>query len=733
VRARLTCRSSRWAASEFVEAIVGVGAARVRDLFAQAKEAAPAIVFIDELDAIGRSRTRRRGFSGGNDEREQTLNQILTEMDGFDSSTGVIVIAATNRPDVLDQACCARAASTAASRCSRPTATGREAILEVHTRGVPLGPDVDLAAIAATTPGWSAPTSPTCVNEAALLAAAESTTGRGADFTDRARADRARRRAAGDDERGGPPPHRLPRGRPRDGRHAHPGADPVRKISIIPRGVALGVTFSAPDADRFNYEYRELLARIDVAWAAASPRRSCSTTSPRRGVGHPAADRDHAPHGRPLGHVEAIGPLAVIARDGAAGPLFPGVSEVSEQTQQLVDSEVRRIVDEAHERVVRLLTSERGKLDSLAGALLEHETLDEDAAYAAAGVAHEKSRRVAAGRRPGRNRRSHLRRSRSEPRLTRVLVTGAYGCIGSWVTRDLVGRGIDVIAYDLGDDPRRMALIMDAPELARVTHVHGDIIDLEALEAVIDNERITNIIHLAALQVPFCRADPPLGARVNVVGTVNVLEAVARRLDRIGPVVYASSIAAYDAIDAGDGPAMSGTPGTIYGVYKRANEGSAWVYHEERGVGQHRPAATHRLRPRPRPGPDLGADQRDAGGRGGRKFKIPYGGTSQFQYAPDVARAFVQAALAGYDGASVHNLAGQAVSMEGVVSAIQAAAPEAGGLISYDDVTLPFPEAVDAASLTEVIGPVEELPFQEGVADAVDRFRRLLADGRVAA
>ena len=122
--------------------------------------------------------------------------------------------------------------------------------------------------------------------------------------------------------------------------------------------------------------------------------------------------------------------------------------------------------------------------------------------------------------------------------MTRVLVTGAYGCIGSWVTRDLVGRGIDVIAYDLGDDPRRMALIMDEAELARVAHVRGDITDLEALEAVIDAEWITNIIHLAALQVPFCRADPPLGARVNVVGTVNVLEAVARRpkSDRAGGV-----------------------------------------------------------------------------------------------------------------------------------------------------------------------------------------------------
>jgi UDP-glucuronate 4-epimerase len=317
--------------------------------------------------------------------------------------------------------------------------------------------------------------------------------------------------------------------------------------------------------------------------------------------------------------------------------------------------------------------------------------------------------------------------------LTRVLVTGAYGCIGSWVTRDLVGRGIDVVAFDLAEDPRRMALIMDERELARVTRVQGDITNLEALEAVIDAAGITNIIHLAALQVPFCRADPPLGARVNVVGTVNVLEAVARRTDRMGPVVYASSIAAYDAIDAGESPAMTGIPGTIYGVYKRANEGTAWLYHLERGV------ASIGLRPHTvyGPGRDQGLTSAPTSAMlaaaAGREFRIPYGGTSQFQYAPDVARAFVQATLSAYDGASVHNLAGQAIPMEGVVSAIEAAAPEAGGLISFDAVTLPFPEAVDAASLTEVIGPVEEVPFEQGVADAVDRFRHLLAGGLVAA
>jgi nucleoside-diphosphate-sugar epimerase len=278
-----------------------------------------------------------------------------------------------------------------------------------------------------------------------------------------------------------------------------------------------------------------------------------------------------------------------------------------------------------------------------------------------------------------------------------------------------------------------MALIMEADEIEHVVHVRGDVTDLEALEAVIDAQGITSVIHLAALQVPFCREDPPLGASVNVVGTVNVFEAVARRGGRMGPVVYASSIAAYDAIDSGDGPAMAAIPGTIYGVYKRANEGTASIYHAERGV------ASIGLRPHTVYGAGRDQGLTSAPTRAmlaaaaGVPYRIPYGGISQFQYAPDVARAFVEAALAGYDGATVHNLAGEAVSMEDVIASIEAAAPDAAGLISYDDVSLPFPDQVDPTSLTEAIGPVDELALADGVGDAVDRFRRLLADGRLAA
>ena len=215
-------------ASEFVEAIVGVGAARVRDLFAKAKEAAPSIVFIDELDAIGRSRTSGvAGFSGGNDEREQTLNQILTEMDGFDSSTGVIVVGATNRPDVLDQALLRPGRFDRQVAVQPPDRRGREAILKVHTRGVRMGPDVDLARIASSTPGMVGADLANLIKRGgAACREAESRRRLRGRPHGCAGADRPRRRAQGHDESGRPAPDRLPRGRSRRRRHAHRGRRP---------------------------------------------------------------------------------------------------------------------------------------------------------------------------------------------------------------------------------------------------------------------------------------------------------------------------------------------------------------------------------------------------------------------------------------------------------------------------------------------------------------------------
>src|SRR5215218_2286596 len=376
------------AASEFVEAIVGVGAARVRDLFKEAKENAPAIVFIDELDAIGRSRTSGvAGFSGGNDEREQTLNQILTEMDGFASATSVIVIGATNRPDVLDQALLRPGRFDRRVAVQPPDRAGREAILRVHTRGVPLGPDVDLGRIAATTPGMVGADLANLVNEAALTAARrEHDVVEEADFTDaleRIVLGAERQVMLGDEDRRRTAYH--------EGGHAivgmlTPGADPVRKVSIIPRGLALGVTFSAPDADRFNYLEPEIVAKIKVALGGRVAEEIVfgqistgaeSDIEQLTGLARQMVGR--------WGMSDALGPISVIPRDGSV-PFFPGPAEVSPETQRLLDDEVRRIVAEARDEVVTLLTENRTRLDALASALLEHETLDEDDAYKAAGV-----------------------------------------------------------------------------------------------------------------------------------------------------------------------------------------------------------------------------------------------------------------------------------------------------------------------------------------------------------
>ena len=376
------------AASEFVEAIVGVGASRVRDLFKQAKEAAPAIVFIDELDAIGRSRTSGvAGFSGGNDEREQTLNQILTEMDGFDSDTSVIVIGATNRPEVLDQALLRPGRFDRRVTVSPPDRTGREAILKVHTRGVPLGPDIDLSRIAATTPGMVGADLANLVNEAALLAARRNhETVNEADFTDaleRIILGAERQVMIGPEERRRTAYH--------EAGHAivgmlTEGADPVRKVSIIPRGMALGVTFASPDSDRFNYLQPEVRAKIKVALGGRTAEEVVygDTSTGAESDIQQLTDIARQMVGR-WGMSPTIGPVAVIPRDGS-GPLLPGAAETSPDTQALIDVEVRRIIDEAHREVTALLHDHRDKLDALAAALLEHETLDEEAAYAAAGV-----------------------------------------------------------------------------------------------------------------------------------------------------------------------------------------------------------------------------------------------------------------------------------------------------------------------------------------------------------
>jgi cell division protease FtsH len=374
-------------ASEFIEAIVGVGASRVRDLFKQAKEAAPAIIFVDELDAIGRARGGTQALGGGHDEREQTLNQILTEMDGFEPTDGVIVLAATNRPEILDPALLRPGRFDRRVAVQPPDAPGRKKILEVHTRSVPLAGDVDLDRMAQSTPGMVGADLANLVNEAALTAAR-----RGhkkvqrEDFTDsleRIMLGAARKIILTAEDRRRIAYH--------ESGHAivgmlTPGADPVRKISIIPRGQALGVTLSTPEDDRFNYTEDELRAKIRVS-AGGRAAEEIVFGDVTTGAESDIQQVTRIARGMVArwGMSELIGFVNIGAPEGMS-PFMPGVESASEATQELVDREVHRIVETEQEHTRALLTEARDKLDALAEALLERESLDEADAYRIAGV-----------------------------------------------------------------------------------------------------------------------------------------------------------------------------------------------------------------------------------------------------------------------------------------------------------------------------------------------------------
>src|SRR5829696_1088848 len=378
-------------ASEFIEAIVGIGASRVRDLFNQAKEAAPAIIFVDELDAIGRSRGGGGGSLGGHDEREQTLNQILTEMDGFDSDASVIILGATNRPDVLDPALLRPGRFDRRVVVQPPDSKGREMILRVHTRSVPLNPEVDLEQLAQSTPGMVGADLANLVNEAALLAARRGHESvKRADFTDALEKivlGAERQIVLNEEDRRRIAYH--------EGGHAivgmlTPGADPVRKVSIIPRGQALGVTLSTPEEDRFNYTEEQLRAKIRMA----SGGRAAEEVVYRDVTTGAESDIQQVTR-IARGMVERWGMsdkvgFVAVARPDTQSFLLPGAEPASDATQELIDAEVRRIVEEEHEATRSLIVEHRERLDALVDALLERETLDELDAYAAAGIDRER-------------------------------------------------------------------------------------------------------------------------------------------------------------------------------------------------------------------------------------------------------------------------------------------------------------------------------------------------------
>jgi cell division protease FtsH len=352
----------------------------VRDLFKQARENAPAIIFIDELDSIGR--TRGQAVVGGSSEQEQTLNQILTEMDGFSSKEGVIVLAATNQPDVLDKALLRPGRFDRRVVVNLPDKVGREAILKVHTRSVPLADDVDLGELAASTPGLSGADLRNLVNEAALLAARrERDEVRQKDFLDALEKivlGPERPLLLSQEERERIAYH--------EGGHAIlglvvPGADPVNRVTIVPRGQALGVTYQRPEDDRYNYPEAYLRARIVGALGGRSAEEivyGTKTTGAENDI-EQATDLARRMVTR-WGMSEKLGTVQLAPRENPylGGGGFPSEKPFSEETARDIDEEVLRIMDESHEEALRLLTKHRRELDTLARALLERETLDEE-------------------------------------------------------------------------------------------------------------------------------------------------------------------------------------------------------------------------------------------------------------------------------------------------------------------------------------------------------------------
>ncbi|MET9660694.1 ATP-dependent zinc metalloprotease FtsH [Streptomyces sp. NPDC006510] len=370
-------------ASEFIEMIVGVGASRVRELFAEARKVAPAIVFIDEIDTIGRARGGGSGM-GGHDEREQTLNQILTEMDGFSGSEGVVVLAATNRADVLDPALTRPGRFDRIVQVSPPDKSGREAILEIHTRQIPLAANVNLAQVAGTTPGMTGADLANLANEAALLAVkrrqSEVTQPDFSDALEKVQLGAERSLVMSDEERRRTAYH--------ESGHAllgmvQPGADPVRKVTIVPRGRALGVTLSTPDADKYAYTEEYLRGRIVGALGGMAAEQvvfGMITTGAESDL-EQVTNLARGMVGR-WGMSHKVGRLTAIPGDAQQAY---GLS-AAPATLDAVDGEMRRIVDECYEVACRLLRENRDRLDSLSAALLEKETLDEDEAYRAAGI-----------------------------------------------------------------------------------------------------------------------------------------------------------------------------------------------------------------------------------------------------------------------------------------------------------------------------------------------------------
>jgi nucleoside-diphosphate-sugar epimerase len=320
------------------------------------------------------------------------------------------------------------------------------------------------------------------------------------------------------------------------------------------------------------------------------------------------------------------------------------------------------------------------------------------------------------------------------PPPVKYLVTGALGCIGAWVTHELVKEHQSVVALDVGSDDTRLRYLIPDGALELVERVQADITDLQALKTVIRKRDITNVIHLAALQFPFCAADPPLGAAVNVVGTVNIFEAVKGTRAALAPVVYSSSVAAYDAIDGADSDVVvAGSPGSHYGVYKLANEANARVFARDDGI------SSIGLRPHVVYG--VGRDQGKTSDPTramlaavrGEEFEIGFAGRFQMQYAPDVARAFIAASGSDHAGAAVADIGGACHDIDTVVRTLCEIVPEAAGRVAVNGDVLPFPEDLPDQTLITLLGDLSRTSLHDGIEETVTRFRKLIEAGLIAA
>ena len=313
------------------------------------------------------------------------------------------------------------------------------------------------------------------------------------------------------------------------------------------------------------------------------------------------------------------------------------------------------------------------------------------------------------------------------------LITGAMGCLGAWVVRNLVQEGINTTVFDLSANKHRLELIMQPDELARVGFIQADLTNPAAVIEAVEATQTTHIIHLAALQVPFCKANPSLGAAVNVVGTVNVFEA-AKKMG-LKHVVYASSIAVYGRVDEYTTSLLPHNarprPHTLYGVYKHANEGTARIYWQDDGL------ASIGLRPYTiyGPGRDQGLTsaptQAMLAAARGDGYHIPFGGKNGFQYVDDVAKIFIQAARTPVAGAEVFNIKGDVVHVRDVIAAIEAAEPAIAGRITFDDRPLSFPEGQEDTALRQWLGEIPHTPLATGVAQTIAHFKAALAANRL--